>query len=169
MCTDSNRAGVSIVSVVCGLYTLLVCGMLAGAIYEACNPDTTYACPGCGASDDYCCVSSKQLCDGCFCDSISISADSSEWWCHDKVASTTDGTVLFICGGILLGIQLLVGLLVGVLLLLREGVRSQDTRGSASGSRLRVERSVNACARCGAANIKRPRAVYLSHTFTAPS
>jgi hypothetical protein len=110
MCTDSNRVGVIISIVVCGLYTLLVCGMLAGAIYEACNPDTTYGCPGCGASDDYCCVSSKQLCDGCFCDSTSISADSSDWWCHDKVASTTDGTILFISGGILLGIQLFGGL-----------------------------------------------------------
>jgi hypothetical protein len=87
--------------------TLLAIGLLAGGIYMVCNPVT--GCPGCGATDDYCCVSSTQLCHGCFCSAMSSSgsADGSDWWCRDKVTSTSRGTILLVCGGVLLAVELL--------------------------------------------------------------
>jgi hypothetical protein len=99
-----NRCRMKVPHIVC---KLLAMGLLAGGVYMVCN--SAAACPGCGASDDYCCVSGKQLCDGCFCTAMSSSGstNSSDWWCHDKVASTSHGTILLVCGGVLLGIQLL--------------------------------------------------------------
>jgi hypothetical protein len=99
-----NRCTMKVLHIVS---TLLVIGLLVGGIYMVCNP--VAGCPGCGATDEYCCVSSKQLCDGCFCTAMSSSdsVDGSDWWCRDKVTSTSHGTILLICGGVLLGVELL--------------------------------------------------------------
>jgi hypothetical protein len=102
MCTDVNHC-MMFWKVFHVIATLLAIGLLATGILMVCNP--VAGCPGCGASDDYCCVSSKQLCDGCFCTAMSSSgsADSSDWWCRD----TSRATIPLVCGGVLLGVELL--------------------------------------------------------------
>jgi hypothetical protein len=39
--------------------------------------------------------------------SSSDSVDGSDWWCRDKVTSTSRGTIPLVCGGVLLGVELL--------------------------------------------------------------
>jgi hypothetical protein len=59
MCTDVNRCSTMVWKVFHIISTLLAIVLLAGGIYMVCNP--VAGCPGCGATDDYCCVSSTAV------------------------------------------------------------------------------------------------------------